>query len=561
MTSPIISAQAPVSDLTQYPSGLASIAVVCYYAIASDKDNLPHRRRTAGFGAENLARDLAHGPKTKRDAKIKGITCTRKKGVSQRTAWQVRVVGDNNRRTEMEVDILNRKALLESSVGAFGNLSMQAREAMQARSGFREEGIWLVAAAAFHQVVRELNGAKTYLERCKMCRNDEKEMRKIYQELRVFIVGKTNAVEMPDITDITGKRSHELKKLYVSADTWEGGGRPAYISCADFIKVFGYCVDFSYGELMAAAHYKLDDAPWSGCLYIEFLEELNSTATEDEIAVAMSQALKECVFFERACDVRVWGHRFGDYMASLVSGCLIACLVSLGSTCGTWVAVTASAVADPKPVSGPSSAAWGYPVQRLAHLEARSRSGAPQPKGCVCLKSTSAWKSFRGGVEQDWCYQVASGLVSLAVLVAKYPLRSSLGFGPFAAPQVWVTWLGIAATGLGTLITIQIPWWAFKNGGKWSFVHGLTLLAAELTTFVLRVIWFTRRDTVESQAMRSFWMADGVAWFHNVVGSLFSIHLNESTEYPVTGWLWPTTWLLAIATAGAGVPRKLSVPK
>lgn len=560
---PLVSAQAPVSDLTQYPSGLASIAVVCYYAIASEKDNLPHRRRTAGFGAENLARDLAYGPRKKRDAKIKGITFTRKKGTSQRTAWQVRVVGDKVRRTEKTVPILSRTRLLEKYVAALGDLSKESRKAMQVRSGFRDKGIWLVAAAAFYQIVNGLEDdeAKELLERCESCKNDEKEMRRIYEKLRLCIAGKTNAVEMPDISEITGKRMPELKKLYVFADTWEGGGRPAWISCDQFIKVFGHCAGFSYGELLAAAHYKLEDTPWSGCLYIEFLEELNNAATEDEISAAMAKTLKECVFYERACDVRVWGHRFGDYMASLVSGCLIACLVSLGSTCGTWVAVTASAVADPKPVSGPSSAAWGYPVQRLAHFEARSRSDSPQPRGCVCLKSTSAWKSFRGGVEQDWCYQVASGLISLAVLVAKYPLRSTLGFGPFAAPQVWVTWLGIVAAGLGTLITIQIPLWAIRDGGKLSTVHGLVLLTAEITTFVLRVIWFTRRDTVQSQAVRSFWMADAIAWFHNVVGSLFSIHLNESTEYPVTGWLWPTTWLLAVATAGAGVPRKLPPAK
>jgi hypothetical protein len=528
---------------------------------------------------ENLARDLAHGPRTKRDAKIKGITFTRKKGVSQRTAWQVRVVGDTKqryatekskqqrsawyelvagfdvRRPETAVPILSRTRLLQNHVAAFGDLSKESRDAMQIQSRFGDKGIWLVAAAAFQQTVSKLDGVEALLERCKSCRNDVEEMRKRYEELRLFIVGSTNAVDMPKII---GKSMSELEKLDVTADTWEDGGRAAWISCAQFLKVFGHCVGFSYGELLAAAHYKLEKTPWSGCLYIEFLEELSNTATEREIAAAMSQALEKSVFHERACDVRIWGHRFGDYMASLVSGCLIACLVSLGSTCGTWVAVTASAVADPKPVSGPSSAAWGYPVDRLAHFEARARpqQGSPQ-RGCVCLKSTSAWKSFRGGVEQDWCYQVASGLISLAVLVAKYPLRSTLGFGPFAAPQVWVTWLGIAAAGLGTLITFQIPVWAIRDGGKWSVVHGLVLLAAEITTFVLRVIWFTRGEVVESQAVRSFWMADAIAWFHNVVGSLFSIHLNESTKYPVTGYLWPTTWLLAVATAGAGVPRKL----
>jgi hypothetical protein len=58
---------------------------------------------------------------------------------------------------------------------------------------------------------------------------------------------------------------------------------------------------------------------------------------------------------------------------------------------------------------------------------------------------------------------------------------------------------------------------------------------------------------VSNEAVRSFWMADATAWFHNVVGSFFSIHLDERTEYPLTAWLWPTTWLLAVAQAGAGI--------
>jgi hypothetical protein len=237
-------------------------------------------------------------------------------------------------------------------------------------------------------------------------------------------------------------------------------------------------------------------------MFVEFLEELNATASEDEITEAVNQTLTASVFHERSCDVRVWGHRFGDFSASLVSGCLIACLVSLGSTCGSWVAVTASAVADPKPVSGPSSAAWGYFAERISHPEARSRSS--QGRGCVCLKSTSGWTSFRKGVEQDWFYQVASGLISLAILVNKYPLRSALGFGPFAAPQAWVTWLGIAAPALGTLISFQIPFWALNNGGKWSVAHGVIILAAEVTPFVLRVFWYVRRDRVSNEAVRNF---------------------------------------------------------
>jgi hypothetical protein len=545
-------AQVPVSDLTQYPSGLASIAVVIYYAIASDKDNLPHRRRTAGFGAETLFRDAAHGPRRNRDAKIKGITFTRRLNTRQKTAWAIRVVGDRVGDVEVGVPVLSREKVMGNVVGAFDGMATAVKDKMQGSSKLRKDGQWLVAAAAFCQIVGALEGANTVLERCKSARDDPAEMRKRYEELEEFVAGRTNAVEMPQIA---GKQWMDLEKLFVRADTWEGGGRPAYISCDLFTKIIGHCVGFSYGELMAAAYYHLPRATWAGCMFVEFLEELNNTASEEEITDGVREALQASVFCKRRCDVRVWGHCFGDYMASLVSGSLIACLVSLGSTCGTWVAVTASAVADPKPVNGPSSAAWGYPVERISHLEARSRSD--HGPGAVCLKSTSRWTSFRQGNEQDWCYQVVTGLISLAILVAKYPLRAALGFGPFASPQIWVTWVGIAAATLGTLISIQVPLWALTHGGKWSVMHGVFFVSAEVTTLVLRIIWFLRKNQVGNQAVRSFRMADATAGFHNIVGSAFSVHLNESTEYPVTGWLWPTTWLLAVATAGAGVPRRL----
>jgi hypothetical protein len=59
-------------------------------------------------------------------------------------------------------------------------------------------------------------------------------------------------------------------------------------------------------------------------MFVEFLEELNATASKDEITEAVNQTLIASVFHERSCDVRVWGHRSGDFSASLVSGCLIA---------------------------------------------------------------------------------------------------------------------------------------------------------------------------------------------------------------------------------------------
>lgn len=48
----------------------------------------------------------------------------------------------------------------------------------------------------------------------------------------------------------------------------------------------------------------------------------------------------------------MWFHRFGSQLASLVAGCLIATLVSLGPTSGIWVTSTAAANGDPKPVAG-----------------------------------------------------------------------------------------------------------------------------------------------------------------------------------------------------------------
>jgi hypothetical protein len=221
-------AQAPVSDLTQYPSGLASIAVVIYYAIASDKDSLPHRRRTAGFGAETLARDVAQGPRRNRDAKIKGITFTRRTGVRQKTAWAVRVVGDRVGDVEVGVPVLTREDVLGGCVGVFGALSDATRDAVQGRKELRRDGGWMVACAAFCQVVGALEGVEGLLERCKADRDDAAAMRKRYEELEMFVAGRTNAVEMPEIV---GKGWTELEKMYVRADTWQGGGRPAYVSC------------------------------------------------------------------------------------------------------------------------------------------------------------------------------------------------------------------------------------------------------------------------------------------------------------------------------------------
>jgi hypothetical protein len=83
----LVLAQAPVPDLTGYPSGLAGFAAVAYYGVSSDKDNLPNRRRAAGFGIEHLFRDGAIGPRLNYDAYLKGVVINRKPWKHQRYAW------------------------------------------------------------------------------------------------------------------------------------------------------------------------------------------------------------------------------------------------------------------------------------------------------------------------------------------------------------------------------------------------------------------------------------------------------------------------------------------
>jgi hypothetical protein len=541
-------AQAPVSDLTQYPSGLASVAVVCYYGVASDKDKLSHRRRVAGFGAENVFRDHGSGPRL-RDTKLKGIVFSRSHGHHQHTSWGLRFVGKSSACLETGVAVVERDAILDRMRIAFTDLPDPVKNAMQtAPSSFGCDGHWLAAIAAFCQFMSDLNGGDEILQRCADSKEDPVQIRELYKSLRDFVSDKTNELEMPDIS---GRLDSELDTLYIRADTWEQGGRPVFINCGLFIKIIGYCTGYNYGQLMAGAHRHLPKIKWADTLYIKFLKQIDTRATVDEIATAMTDTLAACVFHERQCDLRVFGHRFGDFMASLVSGSLIAILVSLGSTCGTWVSVTAAAVADPKPVSGPTSAAWGYPIGRLSHMEAKSRPSAGL--GAVCLKGPSRLTSFRPFIEQDIVSEIITGVISLLILLFKYPLRTALGFGQFAAPQEWVTFFGLAAAALGTLIGLQLPIWAYSHGGRFSFLHACIMSLVEITSFVLRILWRSRSSPYD---VRSFWLADGTVWIHSFLGSWYSVHLNESTEYPVTGWLWPTTWLLAIASSGAGVPRR-----
>lgn len=226
-------------------------------------------------------------------------------------------------------------------------------------------------------------------------------------------------------------------------------------------------------------------------------------------------------------------------------------MISLGSSGGSWISVTSAATVDPKPTPGPTSAAWGYTKGRLAHMEAKSDPATG--KGVVCLKKSILGTSFRSDIEQDILWQFLVGLASLVVLVFKYPLRAALGFGIFVKQQRWISILGVVATGLATIPTLLIPIWAWKNGRITCLLHAFFIFLVGVIAFGLRILWQSR-TTVND--VRSFWIADAIVWIHCLLCSLFSRHLDESTEYPVTGFIWVSTWLLAIGSTGVGVPRR-----
>ena len=234
-----------------------------------------------------------------------------------------------------------------------------------------------------------------------------------------------------------------------------------------------------------------------------------------------------------------WIFRFGDTCASLVSGCIIAA--------GSWVAVTAAAVADPKPMAGLTCASWGYPAGRRSHMEARSRP--TNGHASVCLKRHSWMVSFDPATCQDIIWQSIVGLVSVFVLSFKFTLRSTLGFGKFDPPAAWIFWTGVAFAGLGILISVQIPLWARNSGRRWSMLHGIAILSIAALNLAFRLAW---RQAPAALSIRSF---DACVWLYCVITSWFSMHLTESTEYPVTGRIWPSLWMLALASCGAGVPR------
>lgn len=444
--------------------------------------------------------------------------------------------------------MIDRTTLLDAFPDVFGQLSEPNRRVLEnPKEAFGCTGHWIACVSAFCQVVRQIPGGPELLEAAVEHRDSFANMRKVYGDLRNLVEGVTNEVIM---SDIVGKSVTDMETLYVEAHTWEKGGRPVWAPCGVFIRALGYCAPYSYGECLAGVHKSISSASWASALNIHFIEAIKANASVDEVSAACKEALKAAKFDGQRCDIRLWHHRFGDSMASLVAGGIIAALISMGSTCGTWVAVTAAAVADPKPVAGFTSAAWGYPPFRRSHFEARSPASIGN--AAVTLKSDHPWTSCQPDIAQDIVWQILVSFFSTVVLAFKFDIRDTLGFKDFAPPQIWVFWLGIGLGLLGALISIQIPQWALTHGKRWSLVHGLMFPIIEITAFAVRLIWRSSDGIV---GVRNFWIADMLVWIHAFLGATYSMHLGQSTEYPVTGWLWPTTWLFAVSSCGAGIPR------
>jgi hypothetical protein len=538
----LVLAQAPVPDLAGYPSGLAGFAVVAYYGVSSDKDNLPNRRRAAVFGIEHLFRDRAIGPRLNYDAYLKGVIINRNPWKRQRYVWGRLRCGQMPSTVDDSVPWIDGHLITEKYGTAFQTMPNSLRLFLEKETtGFGTDGHWLAAVAAFCQVVRKLPSGVEVLETCREYRDSPFLMSQVYFDLRDVIKGRTNCIDLPDIRG----QFHMLESIFVRADTWEGGGYPVYIKCSTFLAVLGYAVGYSYGELMIAAHRHLQGADWSAIVGIDFRQELEIGSTMDEVLVEIARSLKESGFTKRECHIRVVGHRLGDTLASLVAGAIIASLVSLGSTCGSWIAVTSAAIADPKPVAGFTSAAWGYEIGRRSHLESRASYG----NGAVSLKSSSGMTSFQLGVCHDVIWQVVVGVVSCAALLNKFTLRKALGFGTFVVPTVWLYWLGTAMAGLAIIPSLKVPLWAWKNGEKSSFLVGCSLPAMTVAMTIIRAMW------PDVSVVWKFWFTDGVTWLYCIFGASMSMYLGEATEYPMTGYLWPSIWLLALSSSVAGSPR------
>ena len=538
-----VSAQAPVPDLTGYPAGFVTIAVVVYYALNYRNANLAHRRRLAGCGLEHVFRDLALGPKHRQqDTHIRSILIKRRPDRSQRTSWGVKICGRGqiNENGKSAAPFLNSREIVTECAKAFRDISPACRNHLEDLG----HGDWLALIAAFCQAFERLPRGECILGKCKDHLMDEMAMADIYCELRALAQGRTNLVDMPDICN---KSSQHRDRLLVSIDTWEDGGRSSTMSCGLLLRVLPYCVGYSYGELMLGAHAHLPRASWASVILVEFLEPIEATASQSYVTSAIQEATRESRLHGRECRIRTISQRLIETCTSIITGCSIATLIALGSTSGSWIAVTAAAVADPKPVAGVTSAAWGYENGRRSHLEARSKPSVG--RAAVCLKRDSRFVSFRSGLAQDLVWQIIVGLVSVVVLRFKFWLRLHLGFGLFFPPLKWIPWSGVAVTSLSMLFLIRTTVWA-SGRGQWVMIHGAAMVISQMFLIALEIYGLSRGWN----EVLTFWAADAGIWILCFLGSAFSVHLNESTEYPAADWIWTSIWLSALVSCAAGVP-------
>jgi len=230
----------------------------------------------------------------------------------------------------------------------------------------------------------------------------------------------------------------------------------------------------------------------------------------------MDNSLAACILYQQECDLRTLDHRIGTFLTSFFVGNVIAFVVTLGSSGGSWISVTSAAAVDPKPSPGLTSAAWGYAKGRLAHMEAKSDPVTGQ--GAVCVKRSIPGTSFQSDIEQDILWQLFIGAASLLTLVFKYPLRAALGFGIFAKPQELIFVLGVVTTGLALIPMLLIPIWAWKRGRMACFFHACLIFLVGAVAFGLRVLWHSRTSRND---VCSFWVADAIVWIHCILCSLF----------------------------------------
>ena len=285
------------------------------------------------MGIEHIARDRATGPRKGKDAHLKGIVISRKAAKHQRSAWARVICGQSpDVSSATGVHFLSGDEIITQCAKAFVDLPLDVQELLEDKVSWSDEGHWLAAVGAFCQVVKDLPDGAPLLFQCQQCKDEWDAIVQAYHSLRTFVEGRTNAVEMPSIE---GLNVTTLEELMLRVDTWEGGGRPVYISVYKFLRIIGHFVGFSYGELMLGAHAHLKKCSWAAVVYVEFPNAIETTTSQEAVISEVKMGVGNSCFYGCERDLRVWGHRFGDTCASLVSGCIIAALVSLRSTAGS----------------------------------------------------------------------------------------------------------------------------------------------------------------------------------------------------------------------------------